>query len=141
MCGTVYRENACKVMMYWDRTPEVLHAANPTLPNSCWRCGRDKGSLFHLLWTCSNLQPFWLYVKPMLEKILDTLYLSKPCGFVTVIIYSTTLSVHSFFEILNKNIRNKKILDASFTANLIHYLLGFPFLGILNNQRRWPIIS
>ena len=51
-------------------TPERLNKFNADLPDTCYRCGKDKGTLFHCLWTCPKVKEFWEEVKGELQKIL-----------------------------------------------------------------------
>lgn len=46
------QETAYKICSSWYRTPVVL-------PNTCWRCQKDEGSLLHIWWMCPLFRPFW----------------------------------------------------------------------------------
>lgn len=38
--------------------PALLNKFNPTIPETCWRCHRDRGTLLHIWWSCASLQLF-----------------------------------------------------------------------------------
>ena len=66
-----HKESAYKVLMHWYRTPDILHARNPTVPKQCWRCNNAVGSHFHIFWECPPVHRFWLQVKKLLEDLVE----------------------------------------------------------------------
>lgn len=67
----VQRETSTKILMFWYKTPEVLHKYDPSIPAHCWYCGTDVGSLFHIFWQCSMIQPFWHEVMLLIQRMAD----------------------------------------------------------------------
>lgn len=65
------RETSMKILMFWYRTPDVIHKYVPSVSPRCWHCGTDTGSLFHIFWQCSMIQPFWGEVRLLIQKVLD----------------------------------------------------------------------
>lgn len=53
------QENGFKIQSRWYRTPTLLHKFKPDIPETCWRCHQDRGSLLHIWWSCPPLQHFW----------------------------------------------------------------------------------
>lgn len=60
------------------RTPEVINRYDASLSPLCWRCGRIRGSHYHILWQCDLIAPFWSMVVIMLQQILDSPIPSDP---------------------------------------------------------------
>lgn len=52
------QENGYKIQTRWNRTPSLLHKFSPTIPDTCWRCGKAKGTMLHIWWDCDSIQPF-----------------------------------------------------------------------------------
>ena len=52
-------------------TPEKMNKINADIPDTCYRCGKDKGTLFHCLWTCPKVKEFWEEVRRELQEILS----------------------------------------------------------------------
>lgn len=63
------QENGYKITTKWYRTPARLHKFSPTIPNICWRCKKAKGSMLHIWWACTHLQPFWREVHTLITQI------------------------------------------------------------------------
>lgn len=51
-------------------TPSILHHFNPNIPDTCIKCGDQKGSLFHCMWECSVVTVFWKKVLHLLSQII-----------------------------------------------------------------------
>ncbi len=39
-------------------TPEKLNKFNPNIPDTCIKCGTEKGTLYHCIWKCNCIQEF-----------------------------------------------------------------------------------
>lgn len=63
------QENRYKVFSKWYRTPDKVHHFYPTIPPTCWRCGSAKGTLLHIWWNCSLIQPFWRAIHRLIAQI------------------------------------------------------------------------
>lgn len=70
MC-TLYEENQYKILFHWYQTPDLLHSMYPLSDSRCWRCYNDRGTLFHIYWTCPLIAPYWEMVHSLLGSILD----------------------------------------------------------------------
>lgn len=46
--STRMQETAYKRMTHWYNTLAKLHGWNPQIPETCWRCKQEKGTLFHI---------------------------------------------------------------------------------------------
>lgn len=51
-------------------TPEKLNTFNANIPDTCTRCGEEKGTLFHCLWLCPRIKEFWEEVRVTVQNIL-----------------------------------------------------------------------
>lgn len=51
-------------------TPEKLNKYNNAIPDTCTKCNREKGTLYHCIWQCTEIQLFWQEVKHHLQNIL-----------------------------------------------------------------------
>lgn len=67
---TLYKENAYKILFFWYMMPDVLRAIYPSSSDRCWRCYRDKGTLYHIYWSCPKIVPFWTEVQSLLTRLL-----------------------------------------------------------------------
>lgn len=51
-------------------TPEKLNKYNNAIPDTCTKCNIEKGTLFHCVWQCTEIQLFWQEVKQHIQNIL-----------------------------------------------------------------------
>lgn len=63
------QENGYKIATKWYRTPACLHKFSPKISNTCWRCKRAVGSMFHIWWECTLIQQFWSEVHALITQI------------------------------------------------------------------------
>ncbi len=66
-CKTVSRNLGVRLIQfkilnrfYW--TPSRLFRLGLKDSAKCWKCEREDGDLMHALWSCSEIQTFWLMV-------------------------------------------------------------------------------
>lgn len=52
-------------------TPVKLNKFNNDIPDVCIKCDKEKGTIFHCLWQCSQIKDFWEEVKQCIEEILE----------------------------------------------------------------------
>lgn len=64
--------------MFWYKTPHVIHKYDPSVFPRCWRCRTDIGSLFHIFWECSLIQPFWYDVSLLIQKVVNVFFPLDP---------------------------------------------------------------
>lgn len=38
-------------------------------PSTCWKCNADTGSMLHIWWSCTKIQPFWMKVHKLITEI------------------------------------------------------------------------
>ncbi|CAH2315959.1 Hypothetical predicted protein [Pelobates cultripes] len=50
-------------------TAHRLHRIFPTVPAECWQCSTEEGTMPHLWWHCSGIQPLWEDVRDLLESL------------------------------------------------------------------------
>lgn len=60
------QENCYKIKTGWYRTPSLLHKFSPSIPNTCWRCGKAEGTMLHVWWDC---EPFWKKVHDIISQV------------------------------------------------------------------------
>lgn len=60
---------AIKVQSCWYRTPTPLHKSKPTIPDTCWRCQTDRGTLLHIWWSYPLIQVFWKEVQRITSQV------------------------------------------------------------------------
>lgn len=65
------RETSIKILMFWYKTPEVIHKYDSSISAKCWCCGTGVGSLFHIFWQCPMIQPLWHEVMILIQKVVD----------------------------------------------------------------------
>ena len=63
-------------------TPVKLNKFNNDIPDLCNRCEKDRGTLFHCLWSCPKLQVFWREVAQEIQKILSVNIVPEPKFFL-----------------------------------------------------------
>ena len=63
-------------------TPVKLNKFNNNIPDLCTRCGEDRGTLFHCLWSCPRLEEFWREVGCEIQKILSITIVPEPRFFL-----------------------------------------------------------
>lgn len=78
----VQKETAIKILLFWYRTPDLLHARNPTTSNICWRCSESIGSHFHIFWDCPLIGPYWTKIQDLLQTLLSTPIPLNPMHFL-----------------------------------------------------------
>ena len=59
-------------------TPAKLHRFNPNIPDTCFKCKHDKGSLFHCMWECPHSLLFWKKVIEVASQIIKEEVPLKP---------------------------------------------------------------
>lgn len=52
-------------------TPEKLNKFNPNIPDTCIKCGKEKGTLYHCIWKCDIIREFWRRTINTISKIMD----------------------------------------------------------------------
>uniref|UniRef100_A0A3B3YM34 Reverse transcriptase domain-containing protein n=1 Tax=Poecilia mexicana TaxID=48701 RepID=A0A3B3YM34_9TELE len=52
-------------------TPVKLHHFNSNIPDICVKCNIDKGTLFHCMWQCVELQTFWKEVIMFISRLIE----------------------------------------------------------------------
>lgn len=54
-----HQERNYKILARWYRCPMDLHKINPDNEDVCWRCQEAQGTMSHIWYYCSEVQPFW----------------------------------------------------------------------------------
>lgn len=72
----VQKETALKILLFWYRTPDFLHARNPEASSLCWRYQVSTGTRFHIFWEYPVISLFWVQIQDLLQNLLNTPYLS-----------------------------------------------------------------
>lgn len=76
------RETSYKILLFWFRTPEVLHRYDPGVPRVCWRCRDDTGSHFPIFWECPSIQSFWSSIHTYLQNLFEINLPLNPINFL-----------------------------------------------------------
>ena len=66
----------CKLLQYkWLLrtyiTPVKLHRFNPNIPDDCFKCGEEIGTMFHCMWGCKELQIYWKEVCELIARMIN----------------------------------------------------------------------
>ena len=51
-------------------TPEKINKYNSDVPDICIKCEKEKGTLFHCLWQCEEVNKFWEAVRRCIQDII-----------------------------------------------------------------------
>ena len=52
-------------------TPVKLHKFDNNIPDTCIKCNEERSSLFHCIWTCIKVKPFWRDIIDMIYQLLS----------------------------------------------------------------------
>lgn len=67
---TRLQENSIKMMYRWYLTPEKIALMSKSkTSNKCWKCGKEKGSFFHMWWKCKLAKQYWSKIYKEITKI------------------------------------------------------------------------
>lgn len=69
--STRIQETNFKIMTRCYRTPSLLNKYFPEIPDKCWRCQEERGTLLHVLWSCPKLEYFWRDVRWIAQKFTE----------------------------------------------------------------------
>lgn len=64
------QENGFKIQARWYHTPVLLHKFKAAIPETCWRCHQERGTLLHIWWSCTPLQTFWSEVHRIIMQVI-----------------------------------------------------------------------
>ena len=53
-------------------TAEKINKFNPNIPDLCYKCNTDKGTLYHCLWECVHIQCFWRSVVGCISRMVSS---------------------------------------------------------------------
>ena len=82
-----------KWLMHTYITPVKLHKFNDNIPDTCIKCDKERGTLYHCIWECEKVKPFWQYVISMIDQILTKKLTLDPKLFILGI-YPTNPHIH-----------------------------------------------
>lgn len=97
------QENGYKIAARWYRTPSWLHKFSPSVPNTCWRCRRQEGTMLHIWWDCERLQPFWREVSVIISHVTTYTLDYTPAQFL---LHHTSLSKKKYYKSLAMHMVN-----------------------------------
>ena len=66
--------------MFWYKTTDGIHKYNSSVSPHCWRC--SSGSLFHIFWQCSLIQPIWQEVRLLTQEVIEVSLPFDPLNFL-----------------------------------------------------------
>lgn len=81
ICAKIQETNY-KILSRWYRTPELLHKFSPMIPDTCWRCQKEKRTLLHIFWSCPKLAHFWKVVRETVQIFTDRTITDDPALFL-----------------------------------------------------------
>ena len=97
------QETGYKLLTHWYNTPDRLHKWDPQRSQICWRCQRDKGTLFHIWWSCPMIAIYWGKVKGTIKQITETkLVLDVAC----CLLHLSSFSLTRYKKSLTKHLLN-----------------------------------
>lgn len=70
--STRLQETLFKLLTNWYSTPIKIRRWFPTVPDLCWHCNLEKGTLQHIWWECTLIQSFWRQVSEIIKLITET---------------------------------------------------------------------
>lgn len=97
------QENSYKIETRWYRTPSLLHKFSPSIPNTCWRCGKAEGTMLHVWWDCDLIQPFWKKVHDIISQVTTYTLDYAPAQYL---LHHTTLSKSAYYKSLAMHMVN-----------------------------------
>lgn len=69
-CCTRFKENAVKMFFRWYVLPEkIARITNSNVQDQCWKCGKERGSFYHMWWLCREAKKYWDIIGLEIEKI------------------------------------------------------------------------
>lgn len=67
--ATRVQETSYKILTRWYRIPSQHHLMFPKVPDSCWRCGAEGGTMVNIFWECPKVQQFWQDVTAIIKEL------------------------------------------------------------------------
>lgn len=64
-----HREQFQKLLTRWYYTPLRLSKTFSSISPYCWRACGSVGSILHIFWSCTSLQPFWNNIFALISSI------------------------------------------------------------------------
>lgn len=89
------QENGYKIATKWYRIPARLHKFSPTIPNICWRCKKEEGSMIHVWWECPLIRPFWQEVHTTISQVTTYALNYYPAQYL---LHHTTLPKQAYYN-------------------------------------------
>uniref|UniRef100_A0A670KIL2 Reverse transcriptase zinc-binding domain-containing protein n=1 Tax=Podarcis muralis TaxID=64176 RepID=A0A670KIL2_PODMU len=80
-CYTI-RENFMKMVYQWYLTPVKFAKIYKLKSNTCWRCKKEIGTMFHMWWECRPIKQFWNEIYEELKKMFKISFSKKPEAFL-----------------------------------------------------------
>lgn len=77
--------------MRWYRSPAILHKIYPTVPNTCWRCLKEVGTMTHIWWSCPTLTPFWKKVHSISTSVSSLPLVFDPTQYLLHALHASPL--------------------------------------------------
>uniref|UniRef100_A0A2D4GFT4 Reverse transcriptase zinc-binding domain-containing protein n=1 Tax=Micrurus corallinus TaxID=54390 RepID=A0A2D4GFT4_MICCO len=65
----LFKENLYKLFYRWHIPPSRLAIMYSKLSPTCWKCNKEKGTYYHLWWSCKKAQKYWQKLHKWLEEI------------------------------------------------------------------------
>lgn len=97
------QENGYKIVTRWYRTHSRLHKFLADIPDTCWRCEWEVGTMLHVWWTCEKLQPFWKQVHDLISHVTTFSLDYTPAQFL---LHHTSLSRKTYYKSLAMHMVN-----------------------------------
>lgn len=84
-----------KIMSRCYRVPFLLNSLPMALWDCCWRCGDAELTMTHILWGCSQFQPFWSTVINFIKYITEVEIKNDPTSLLfMILICMSTIDCH-----------------------------------------------
>ncbi|KAM9311698.1 GLIPR1-like protein 2 [Gastrophryne carolinensis] len=101
--ATRVQESSYKVLTRWYYTPDRLNKISASVDPQCWRCGIERGTLMHILWSCSKIREYWEGVLAIISRLTGDPVLTDP---VQILLHSTDYPISRYKKSLRAHLLN-----------------------------------
>lgn len=67
-----------KYNLRWYITPSQIYIYAPSTSPNCWRICAKSGTLYHILWECNKISPFWEEVFQLITEVIQIHIIPSP---------------------------------------------------------------
>lgn len=135
------QENGYKIQSRWYHTTVLSHIFKPEIPETCWRCHQERGTLLHIWWSCSPLQNFWSEVSHITAQVTSYNLDFTPAQFllhhspIPHTSYHKSLTMHMIKQCIPIHWNSKQIPTLTEMEKLIHISRD----TLTKCSHKWPV--